>query len=75
MLGYESAGLVRQPLERKLKRSGVSKYDYNCDGDEKTIFECGKQEKESECDEDGKTEWATAHCWSKREITTPDAEQ
>jgi len=72
MLGYESAGLVLQPIERKLKRSGVSNYDYNCDGDEKTIFECGKQEKESECDEDGKTEWATAHCWSKREITTPE---
>jgi len=66
MLGYENGGAFissTTKLDKRLDESGVSNYDYDCKkGDEKSIFECDREEKESECDADGKTDWATARC-------------
>jgi len=63
MLGWEISGIPTATFDKRLEESGVSKYNYNCKkGDEKSIFECDREEKESECDADGKTDWATARC-------------
>lgn len=66
-LGYENGGAwvsSTDTIEKGLEESGVSKYDYDCKEDEKSIFECDREEKESECDADGPpADWATANCW------------
>jgi len=68
MLGYEISGIIEATHDKRLDESGVSKYDYDCKKkDEKSIFECDREEKESDCDADGQTGWAATSCEKRLE--------
>ena len=47
--------------QAKADESGVTKYEYLCKGDEKTIFDCPRQEGKCPRTEDGK-EWVAHWC-------------
>jgi len=72
MLGFtgETEDMTLLPKYFEAEKSGVSKYDYVCTGDEKTIFDCDKSE--ARCKLDPKKEmsehkeegifWVAANC-------------